>query len=119
MQQDCQDIGVPPSLHMRLGHGLANAPTVQSNIYCFDWEANSTPEEIPEKKKMLSESDLLSIFGSPEIDASQADKVEIIRKLSTALISSGSFDASQNGKAELIRKLSSALNNSSSSSSES
>ena len=55
----------PPSLHMRLGNGLARARCAPQNISCFgSAEANLTTEE-PKTKKLLSESDLFNILECP------------------------------------------------------
>ena len=52
----------PPSVHMRLGHGLANADCAPKNISCFGSTEEYLTLDDQKKKKLLSESDLFAVL---------------------------------------------------------
>ena len=72
---DCSAVqdSLPPSLHMRLGHGLASARCAPKNISCFgSTEANLTKDE-PKTRKLLSESDLFNVLEC-SVDVNDCEK---------------------------------------------
>ncbi len=87
---------LPPSLHMRLGNGLANISTSQWDASCFEssWDATFTTEGKAKEKRFLSESDLFSVLNVPTIDAtSKTDNEELERCLSPSMIQSSHVKA--------------------------
>ena len=67
----------PPSLHMRLGHGLANADCAPKNISCFGSTEGNLTTGNSKGKKLLSESDLFTILDCPVEDSCQNEKSQI------------------------------------------